>query len=369
MRPPAMRLRAMSMSRKRLVVALVAVVVSCVAGVVASVLLRGYWRSRQPFVQPPGALQNPGAAIVGGTDAAFERYPWFCSVGINGSISCGGALVGPTTVWTAGHCIVPGTALRVLIGGWEVRDVLHVLKWPIGDIAVLTLTKPSTLPPIKLAARLPSDGTAVTVLGRGKKTGRVTSVSDKTFQKAALTYVNSATAVRLLQAESAFGAKQESALRVARLPSFFLTVSPKGTTPCFGDSGGPLIIERGPGKDELLGVVSRSPQAAGGPCELAGTRYMYTFYTSVPHFLQTRPAVEAGLRAMQQCAYVGRVRQPNGTYRCPKPYVWDTGVTEDNGSSTFIPRQCAITQQCAQTVNDLQRLEGAPLGGVWQHRY
>uniref|UniRef100_A0A8C6LVU6 chymotrypsin n=1 Tax=Nothobranchius furzeri TaxID=105023 RepID=A0A8C6LVU6_NOTFU len=85
--------------------------------------------------------------IVNGEDARPHSWPWQISLQVkHGSRyhhTCGGTLVGPRWVLTAGHCIWPGDVYRVVLGehdmsvqeGTEqIRDILRIIVHPAWDI-------------------------------------------------------------------------------------------------------------------------------------------------------------------------------------------------------------------------------------------
>ena len=339
-------------------------VVVLLAAVLAGALL---WRRRvESYTAAP--------AVVGGQPANPSRYPYFCL--ILGSGVCAGALIGPTTVLTAKHCggqaMVNGT---VFIGGAtfagqpsqgeDRRRITAVKQIPGFDLMLLTLDKPSTKQPIALATRMPAPNTPVTLLGRGAKTGRPDAPMDPAFTKATLTYVDNAAAIRALAAETAMTeAERRQVSLVLRSPAYMVATSPTKSG-CFGDSGGPLIIERGPGKDELLGIVSFGPDGANGQsCEMSGTTPLYSMFASIPHYLQTRARLDALTTAIaaNKCTFAARASS-----RCPASHPWDTGVATDAATVEgveFPVAQCTSTQRCAQSLNEFYGMFGQRGGAV-----
>lgn len=269
---------------------------------------------------------------------------------------------------TATHCFQGNEGATLVFDNGtrqQIELVERVEKWPIADLTILTLKNARPGPYLKLAERLPADGTTLTMLGRGQKTAKPGAPSDDAFTKARVNLASPTTAIGYMRSEELITpADKERWETLFRMPSFICTISPAGRPgPCLGDSGGPLILEKGLGNDELVGVAHRVSNTFKGSCDMAGTKYHYVVYTNIPHYLQTRSAVQQAAAVWKRCAYVGRVRQPNGSYRCPKLLSWDTGAPHTMSA------QCATTQQCAQAANTLLRSEGiAGTGGVWQHR-
>lgn len=236
--------------------------------------------------------------MFGGTIASPDRYPWFCFFTKPNSPHpfCGGVLIAPDTILSAGHCDIRTNDL-VYIGGpiggpkTEVRAVKSTTSPRGPDTRVVRLYTPSTKPPIKMATQLPPNNTPVALLGRGRKSGNQ-RVVNRDFTVAYVSYVDGPTAFKYMQEEKEDSIRQ--LLPMAQSPAIVTVVSPDRGG-CLGDSGGPLILERGPGRDELLGVQAFiANPGEGRACEMIGTKRKYTFCSSIPHYLKSTAPRSSG---------------------------------------------------------------------------
>jgi secreted trypsin-like serine protease len=214
---------------------------------------------------------NAETRIVGGQDAEPDAWPWMVAIVYKGedanqSIFCGGALIHPSWVLTAHHCILGEVAeeLDVVIDRntldeKTVGERIHVAEIvghpayrhndpdlpPTSDVALLRLEKPSTRPIIKLADPYSSDltqvGKSATVMGWGKLRSSSRSFPD-TLQQVTLPIVSNETC------NEAFGGD---------ISDTMLCAGPKegGKDACEGDSGGPLVVQEN-GEWYQVGIVS-----------------------------------------------------------------------------------------------------------------
>ena len=230
----------------------------------------------------------PAHAIVGGNDASPGEYPYVAYILIDKSSQCTGTLVDPTHVITASHCasLVPGGVVNVPVGApgqrievsvgaheqptptltglssdGEYRKVTRVDTNPDyvgvnsvkGDVSILTLDRPSTKTPIKIASAAErsswAPGTTATVAGFGttESGGDVADV----LQEATVPIRTDADAAEAYPylvggVDPFFGGFE---------PATQLAAGDGGTDTCQGDSGGPLLVNSPNGR-RLVGDTS-----------------------------------------------------------------------------------------------------------------
>ncbi|KAK5907875.1 hypothetical protein CesoFtcFv8_005679 [Champsocephalus esox] len=93
------------------------------------------------------AVQPETSRVVNGEEARPHSWPWQISLQVkHGSRfhhTCGGTLIAPRWVLTAGHCITPGDVYRVVLGehdqsqqegSEQLRDVMRIIVHPDWDI-------------------------------------------------------------------------------------------------------------------------------------------------------------------------------------------------------------------------------------------
>lgn len=222
-----------------------------------------------PMVSPPdpgddgdgsgggGLTVNADTRIVGGQRATTVDNPWAVYLtDPSGFQFCGGTLVAPDKVLTAAHCTlnVEPTTMRAVVGrddkqtaAGEVLGVRSYWRSPdfqsVGnglDLAVLTLDRPSTRTPLRLAGAdddgLYADGAAGQILGWGSTTEG----------GPASRYLQAATVPIRGAAYCRSGDRQFDAARMT-----CAGYDKGGVDSCQGDSGGPLVAA-----GRLIGVVS-----------------------------------------------------------------------------------------------------------------
>ena len=215
----------------------------------------------------PGTAGAITTRIIGGGVASIADWPSTVALETTyGSQFCGGSLVAPQWVLTAGHCkIYPSSQIRVLSGSASLTDgsgqllsverqVRHpsyrqvVPGAPRDDLMLIHLAAPSAAPVIPLADTTmpPATGTLLHVAGWGSTTY---NAANDSFGLGAS--VLRAVAVRVKppqQCIDAYGAK-------AFYPDDMVCASLPHRDACAGDSGGPLVNHPGAGS-VLVGVVS-----------------------------------------------------------------------------------------------------------------
>ena len=241
---------------------------------------------------PEGAEPSPPAEIIGGTRADPHEYPFQVALLHHGEPDrwaaqfCGGTLISPDTVLTAGHCVVGSraTAIDVLAGtnrllpGGGQRVRARALRLHPGytegaalenDLAIVQLWHDLPYPTVRPAVpgdeALYPEGTMATTIGWGDRDIRldfqyyplylreveVPIVGDATCGEA---YPDELVAEQMVCAGDMVDGGEDS---------------------CYGDSGGPLMVPDG---DEWVqvGIVSTGRGCARRPYP--------GIYTEVAHF-------------------------------------------------------------------------------------
>lgn len=245
-----------------------------------------------------GATQ--AQAVVGGRDATTKQYPWMVFLSRVGDTTtpsgqfCGGALVAPTKVVTAAHCIddLAPEQFRVIGGRTNlhgqdgtVRDVVTVWNAPRvpppaagpgdppfiggGDLSVLTLDEPM---PYRTLRMMDVDdgwrytpGRRATVLGWGIYQEHGLVGPSPVLQQGRIPMRGYNTCNEAAKAHPARPFQLD--------PRFYVCGGwpDGGPAVCGGDSGSPLVID-----GRLAGVVGPILSRGGTVCEDAYSGYTRT---------------------------------------------------------------------------------------------
>jgi hypothetical protein len=204
----------------------------------------------------------PAGAVVNGTPVDPASVPWFAGLG-----SCGGRLVAPDRVLTAGHCVynkTPDEFPAISVGG-VVRKATHVAMHPnwrhrngtnfLDDVAVIQLDQPVVgVPAVVLGGIEPG---LAHILGRGRPFAPGTGHSeaemlDSTLRTADLKTIGDAQCARAFKryknpSRETFDLRMRCSIDADGLEPLY--------SGCYGDSGGPLWTGASDAPVQL-GVVS-----------------------------------------------------------------------------------------------------------------
>ena len=253
-----------------------------------------------PNITATGTISSPLSnlkqpRIIGGQSTVRDRYPYTTSLIDTSSTNrhvCGGSLIAPDIVLTAGHCsgafdsvqigrhnIIDGELEAALAGGdivdmndpnAEVEDgyeyhvverhVVHPLHSNIirSDFALAKLYgSVSTVQPVKLNTdpSIPSNDEMVTVMGYGiiQKEGTIFNDMSTVLLEADVQYMPNAECAMI---SAPFNG--QTVAYNGYVDDNMLCAWQLGTDACQGDSGGPLVysINNNPKDDVQIGIVS-----------------------------------------------------------------------------------------------------------------
>jgi secreted trypsin-like serine protease len=210
------------------------------------------------------------ASVIGGRAASLQEWGFTAAVLTPNSL-CTGVVVGPTKVLTTAHCVgsVSATIIRTnstsAFAGGMVSSVASAAIAPgfaggfQNDLAMLTLTTPTSAPPIPLAsasedATFTQLGAPLAVAGFGNRNPLLGRVKIGT-----LTATDVAVRPCPLPAWAICDSGDRAGAAIRRLKGRVIRRKVKKSV-CSGDSGGPLVA-RTPAGPRLIGIA----EASSGP--------------------------------------------------------------------------------------------------------
>ncbi|XP_073502340.1 transmembrane protease serine 9-like [Phyllobates terribilis] len=238
--------------------------------------------------------------VVGGQNADPGEWPWQVSLKYAASIVCGGALISPTWVVSAAHCVDYRNVseFTVILGVLNLTGasptkvsvaVKQIIIHPIfegdgtsGDMALLQLASPATYNSYIQPVTLPyqdqefPDGKVCWLTGWGQTGEKAKLAAPQTLQEVDLPLINYMDCNKMFQ--KAFNTS---------LPFNFVKKDmicagyPEGKKDgCQGDSGGPLVCKNGESWI-LVGIVSW-----GIGCARPGNPGVYTKVSNFSSWIQ-----------------------------------------------------------------------------------
>jgi secreted trypsin-like serine protease len=269
----------------------------------------GAAKSTRSAAKPAGGSATVKPRIIGGSSTPISSAPWMVQLiylNSDGSgIFCGGTLVAPNKVLTAGHCVeglnwvqngavLGGTATLLPETGGQVSAVRAQWLHPgydgtavNNDVAILTLATPFNYKTLPLASAtdtsLYNAGTQATVYGWGVTDSAPDSQNlAENLQKLTLPEVADS------ECKSELGGALDDPN--AFIPGHMICGGTGGTgddatgkTTCSGDSGGPLVVS-----GKIVGIVSWGVSDDIQDCNVPGTYDVFTKVSAYGGNVQSR---------------------------------------------------------------------------------
>jgi len=252
------------------------------------------------------AKRTAGTRVVGGTAAKLGDWPWLVALGYRSSQGetrylCGGALIGPSHLITAAHCVRPDLK-TVLLGehilgndtdgahpqevevGEAIKHPAYSARTYSNDIAVIKLSRQAlfntNVQPLCLPSLAPSlvnttsEGNAMFIAGWGAV--RFNGPSSKTLLQGLVTVIS--------EEECKWKLARFRNIKIDRSKVCARDLADK-VDACQGDSGGPLMTRRvasdGIERWFLAGVVS-----FGYKCAVPGFPGVYSRVTEYEEWVK-----------------------------------------------------------------------------------
>jgi trypsin len=250
---------------------------------------------------PASAEPVARSSVVGGFPADPAEFPFAVAIFRKGHLHCGGSVIAPTKILTAGHC-VDGFNLanfEVVTGRPDLRNTSSGQMIPVTsgrvhpdfeqtglhDVAVLNLASPTTAPPVALATpdlnnATTFPGAALQVAGYGATNPFGVKLSP--LLKTTIEQVRPDT--RCLKAYTRDLFASESMICALGGPRKNGGHFKIHTSACSGDSGGPLVAFTPTGPVEV-GTVSYG----GALCGLPAAPTVYSRVSASLDFINAGP--------------------------------------------------------------------------------
>lgn len=329
----------------------------------------------------------PAFAVSGGqpvTDPATA--PWMATIAIKGSDPlvqrelCGGVLIAPDRIATAGHCLdhtdplnlevhIGGGTLSadpgriVPVAGFTMNPGYRLVSPPddpgdfeasaaVDDAAIIELARPVWgVPVLPVARHSPAPGTPASVFGHGQ-TKPFDPKNPASFFGDALSE-GKLTVIGTPSCNAALGGLVDGS-------SVLCAQGGASTTICSGDSGGPLV-EYGEDGPELAGLTSFGGEVVHKQCGqdypggFADAAKLRAFLTQPHPVLAPRPTAEPTVTGTKAAGATLTCQAPTWLGHAPASvtYTWDEGLVDATGFVTYLPIDGAPTTPALAVTADL----------------
>ncbi|KAH8390685.1 hypothetical protein KR215_010151 [Drosophila sulfurigaster] len=243
------------------------------------------------------AQDIPSKRIVEGFNADPKQFPYQVYLMIlkdsHPFTACGGVIISNRIVLTAGHCIPTKLSNKMEVGQQQLivkaKNVFvhpeYELNYKPNDIALIRLPADLLFDEYIQPAKLPdanqlyeNESAVVSGWGTTSYNGNIFFLSVTYFQNIICFTGPQPNRLQYYNVTVYSNEECKNKLVPNIFPSSFICLKPSRSTPCHGDSGGPLAIRNEDGTHTVLGVAS----FVFGACEINAP----AVYTRVSSYLQ-----------------------------------------------------------------------------------
>ncbi len=327
-----------------------------------------------------GRVWRAHSSIAGGEPVAISSAPWqveiFAEISKEKVVACGGAILDPTHILTAAHCVYdPETSARlpasafVIVAGIALVTAEEIERNPAAQARLLASVRVHPVFQYSLGAGAPDD---VAVLALASPLSFDSTVRSIALAQAGASLVEGAGATLTGFGEQQYAVESDHALYALSMSAgfagacggeadaVFVCASSQAGSGCTGDSGSALTSGSPP---ELVGVMDTVQEVSGQYCQARSTNgFVNTSAPEIRDFIEGSETPPMAPRGGKGVAFQGEGKEDEqatvGTPLTCEPGSWSGSPTITYAfvdSANGIVLQSGSSPTYAPTAEDVGR--------------